>query len=388
MDSSAFYDVDSILENYINDVIQKDPELRAKMEACKTEEEMAELQEYIITRDIDADNLPKDVEAFLSDEIMATEPQNHRLYTVEYNEFKEPDEMLLFEYIPARQTFEDKKTIFSMIGYLYRILTQNYKPEDEKYPIIEEFLNSIFVHNPEKYYKELEKIDKARVKFDDNKILGDFDLLQDVPELVKILHTPPAVEQIKNIHKYKSVFNNEIRELTSQFYQEHPGLEGVILPHGNFKNMEAVERFCKTYNNKFRSSPIFVKFRQPTLLSDYFANKQRCLIYSKNDEHQIVNSIFERQRQEHELAEKILQNRSNKQVQKLSPEDMALLHKYNSVRKDLLNVSSRTDEENIKLSETETKIENIKSKMIPEGTQPITIKDLTTNKESVILTEF
>jgi hypothetical protein len=197
-----------------------------------------------------------------------------------------------------------------------------------------------------------------------------------------------AIEQMRNIFKYRNSFSNEIRELTCQFFLENPGTEAVILPHGVFKNMEETDAFCKKYYDKFVTDPMRVQFRHPTILSDFYIQKQNSLVYSGNDNDQIINSIFEAKRQERETVQKIMEHRSQKKMQKLSNEDIALLRKYESTRKELMRMPQRSDTQIQELAMTESKIDNIKKKMIPEGTKPIIVKDLETKKESVILTEI
>lgn len=387
MEETFYYDTDSILTNYIKSLLDADPSLREKYDSITDEDERIQFEEELVSKQINEDALPNDVSKFLTDTFIEENPNSHRLNSVEYNEFKE-DQILLAEFIPTRESFEVKKTIFGMIGYIYKILEQDYKHDDPRYPVIEEFLKRIYEYNPERHYRALDKHVESQFKVEEGKLIGDSHMLVANPELHRIIVTPPSVEQMRNIFKYRNSFANEIRELTCQFFLENPGTEAVIMPHGVFSNMEEADTFCKKYCDKFTVDPMRVRFRHPTILSDFYRHKQNTLVYSGDDEEQVINSIFEANRREKETVKKIMEHRSQKQMQKLSPSDIALLRKYESTRKELMKVPHRTNEQDADLAMTEVKIDGIKSKMIPEGTNPIVVRDLDTKKESVILTEI
>jgi len=388
MDEEFAFDTDSILENYFDSIIKSNPELQQQYSQCLTEEEQIDFKEKILHDAVDAQTLPLEVEKYIIDSSIENAPDKFRLYNVEYNEFKE-DEILLFEWLPTRESFEVKKTIFSVIGYCYKLLEQDYKKSHEHYNIIKDFLSHIFKYDPERHYRALDKhVDSNFKVTDDGKVMGGFDFLHYNEELSTILSEPPAEEQMRNIIKYKKMFANELRELTAQFYVENPGTEAIILPHGVFKNMDDVDSFCKKYSEKFVSDPSRVHFRKPTILGDFYRQRQKCLVYSKDDEAQIINSIFESHKREQETVKKIMEHRSQKKMQKLSPEDIALLRKYEGARKELMSIPNKTEEQKQNLMRTEHDIDNIKKKMIPKDTQPIIVKDLDTQKETVILTEI
>jgi len=387
MTDTFYYDTESILELHINSVLNSNPELRAEYDALTTEDEQNDFKEKLISKMIDEDTLPNEVDKFLTDTFLEDNPDALRIHKVEYNEFKE-DQILLAELIPTRESFEIKKTIFGMIGYMYKIMEQEYKHDDPKYPVINEFLKKMFEYDPERHYRALDKHVESHFKTENGMLVGDLHRFVHNPELYKVLVTPPSVEQMRNIFKYRNTFSNEIRELTCQFFLENPGTEAVIMPHGVFPNMDEADVFCKKYYDKFISDPIRVKFRYPTLLSDFYKHKQNVLVYSGTDEDQVINSIFEANRRERETVNKIMEHRSQKQMQKLSPQDLALLRKYESTRKELMKVPHRSDEQDKELSMTVEKIDGIKQKMIPEGTNPIIVQDRETKKESVLLTEI
>jgi hypothetical protein len=382
-----FYDTESILDDHINSILANNPDLKDAYDILETEDERIAYKESLIASQVDNNTLPHEVEKFLMDTSIEDNPDSLRLNSVEYNEFKD-SEILLAELIPTRESFEVKKTIFTVIGYLYRILDQEYKQDNPNRPAVEEFLNRIFEYNPEKHYRELDKHVDSHFKVENGVLVGDANTFKYNPELSKLLIKPMAIEQMRNIFKYRNSFSNEIRELTCQFFLENPGTEAVILPHGVFKNMEETDAFCKKYYDKFVTDPMRVQFRHPTILSDFYIQKQNSLVYSGNDNDQIINSIFEAKRQERETVQKIMEHRSQKKMQKLSNEDIALLRKYESTRKELMRMPQRSDTQIQELAMTESKIDNIKKKMIPEGTKPIIVKDLETKKESVILTEI
>lgn len=387
MDCAYSFDTDSILETHINSLLESDPELKSKYDALETDEERLDFKEQLISNEIESDTLPHDVSKFLTDAHIEDNPDAFRLWSVEYNEFPD-DQILLTEFIPTRESFEVKKTIFGMIGYIYKILEQEYKHDNPEYEVIERFLKKIYQYDPERHYRALDKHVESQFKVEQGKIIGDAQTFVHNPELYKVLVTPPSVEQMRNIFKYKNSFSNEIRELTCQFFLENPGTEAVILPHGVFSNMDEADTFCKKYYDKFVTDPVRVRFRNPTILSDFYKYKQNTLVYAGDDADQVVNSIFEANKREKEMVQKIMEHRSQKQMQKLSPQDLALLKKYESTRKDLMKVPHRTDDQDKELSMTVEKIDNIKQKMIPEGTKPIVVRDLDTKKESVILTEI
>ena len=387
MADTFYYDTESVLDLHINSVLNNDPELQAQYDALTTDDERADFKERLISKMIDENTLPHEVDKLLTDNVLEDSPDLLRLNSVEYNEFKE-EQILLTELIPTRESFEVKKTIFTMIGYMYRIMEQEYKHDDPRYPVISEFLSRMFEYNPEKHYRALDKHVENQFKITEGKLVGDMLRFVHNPELHKVLVTPPSVEQMRNIFKYRNSFSNEIRELTCQFFLENPGTEAVILPHGVFSTMEETDTFCKKYYDKFVSDPIKIRFRCPTLLSDFYKHKQGVLVYSGSDDDQIINSIFEANRREKETVNKILEHRSQKQMQKLSPHDLALLHKYESTRKELMKMPHRSNEQDKELSMTVEKIDDIKQKMIPQGTNPIIVQDMETKKESILLTEI
>lgn len=387
MEDTYYYDTESILDEHINSILASNQELKDKFNSLQTEEERLAFKENLIASQVDDGTLPHEVEKFLTDTAIEDNPEMLRLHSVEYNEFKK-DEILLAELIPTRENFEVKKTIFSVIGYAYRLLDQEYKKDDSRRPVVEEFLKLIFEYNPEKHYRALDTHVDSQFKIEDGKVIGDPNVLVCNPELHKILVTPPSVEQMRNIFKYRNTFSNEIRELTSQFFLENPGTEAVIMPHGVFSSMEEVDAFCKKYYDKFVADPIRVRFRHPTIITDFYRQKQNSLVYSGKDSDQIINSIFEAKKRENETVQKIMEHRSQKKMQKLSNEDIALLRKYENTRKELMNLPQRSEKQMDELKMTESKIEVIKGKMVPEGTKPIVVKDLETKKESVILTEI
>lgn len=381
------FDTDSIIDEYFDSLIKSDPELEAEYSKCVTEDEKLDFKERILTEAIDKNTLPSDVEKSLIDRSIEVAPDKFRFYSVEYNEFKN-DEVLLFELLPTREAFEVKKTIFTMIGYMYKLMNQEYKKDDPRYQTINEFLGMLFKYDPEKHYKALDKHVESNFKVENDKVIGEHDMLHYNEELATILTEPPSVEQIRNIFKYKNSFANELRELTAQFYCENPGTEAIILPHGTFKTMEEADTFCKKYADKFVSDPIRTHFRRPTILGDFYRHRQNTLIYAADDEDQVLNSIFESHKRDQETVKKIMEHRSQKKMQKLTPEEIALLRKYEGTRKELMRMPNKSEEQKETLMKTEDKIENIKKKMIPEGTQPIIVKDLENKKETVILTEL
>ena len=387
MSETFYYDTESILDEHVNSLLESNPQLKAEYEALQTDEEKDEFKQNLLSKQYEDGSLPHDVEKYITDSILEENPDIFRLHKIEYNEFKD-DEILLAELIPTRESFEVKKTIFTVIGFLYRILDQEYKDDNPNRKAVEDFLKLIFEYNPEKHYKALDKHVDSNFDFKGGVVIGDPLTFKHNPELDKILITPPAIEQMRNIFKYRNSFSNELRELTSQFFLENPGTEAVILPHGVFKNMEETDKFCKKYYDKFVTDPIRVKFRYPTILTDFYRQRQNVLVYSGKDEDQIINSIFEAKRQEKETVQKIMEHRSQKKMQKLSNEDIALLRKYEATRKELMKIPHRDEKQIDELAMTEGKIETIKKKMIPEGTKPIVVKDLETKKESVILTEI
>lgn len=382
------FDTDSILDNYFDSIIKSNPELEEQYAKCSTEDEQIDFKEKILHDAVETQTLPLEVEKYIIDTSIENVPEKFRLYDVEYNEFKD-EEILLFEWLPTRESFEVKKTIFTVIGYCYKLLEQDYKKSHEHYGIIKEFLSHLFKYDPEKHYKALDKHVDSNFKIDENgKVSGSFDFLHYNKELSEVLNEPPAEEQMRNIFKYRRTFANEIRELTSQFFVENPGTEAIILPHGVFKNINDVDSFCKKYADKFVSDPSRVYFRKPTILGDFYRQRQRNLVYSKDDESQIINSIFESHKREQEIVKKIMDHRSQKKMQKLSPEDIALLRKYEGTRKELMRIPNKTEEDKLTLAKTENDIDGIKKKMIPKDTQPIIVKDMDTQKETVILTEI